>query len=165
MRPAATPTARQTWWRSLAAWPRFARTTGRTSCRRYSTPARWRSCRGTSSADGFGRQDAVLSGRRPATSSQPGRDSLCVRRTCGKKGSTVLAEDDRASLGEPSSSDSVQAEPGRKWLSKLLLRLGLSLAIAAFFVWLLRAGALPIVPTEQALAVVQWWTLPVYAVV
>jgi hypothetical protein len=81
-----------------------------------------------------------------------------------QKGSGVLAEDERASPGEPSSPDSVQAEPTGKWLRKLIVRLGVSLAIAAFFVWLLRAGALPIVPTRAALALVQWWTVPVYIV-
>jgi glycosyltransferase 2 family protein len=77
----------------------------------------------------------------------------------------MLAEDERAASGEPSRPDSMPATPNDKWLRKLLVRLGISLAIAAFFIWLLRAGALPMLPTAQALSVVQWWTVPAYMAV
>jgi len=41
-------------------------------------------------------------------------------------------------------------------------RLGVSLAIAALFVWLMHAGALPLVPDGQAMSRVRWWTFAVY---
>ncbi len=47
---------------------------------------------------------------------------------------------------------------GRGW------RLGLSLAIAALFVWLMHAGALPLLPGSEALAGVRWWTFGAYLV-
>lgn len=45
---------------------------------------------------------------------------------------------------------------------RLAWRLGVSLAIAGFFVWLMRAGAMPLLPAEQALAQVKWWTVGAY---
>lgn len=41
-------------------------------------------------------------------------------------------------------------------------RLVLSLAIAAVFVWLMHAGALPLLPDSEALGKVRWWTFGVY---
>jgi hypothetical protein len=49
-------------------------------------------------------------------------------------------------------------------LKSLALRLGISLAIAAFFVWALRAGAMPLVPERQAWSNLRAWTIPVYLV-
>jgi glycosyltransferase 2 family protein len=42
--------------------------------------------------------------------------------------------------------------------SRLLWRLGISLAIAGFFVWLMRAGAMPLLPSRELLSQVRWWT-------
>ncbi len=42
---------------------------------------------------------------------------------------------------------------------RLLWRLGLSLAIAAFFVWVMRAGAMPLIPKAETLHAVRWWTV------
>jgi uncharacterized protein (TIRG00374 family) len=44
----------------------------------------------------------------------------------------------------------------------LLWRLAVGLVIAALFVWVMRAGALPLVPSEAVLGAVRWWTLGVY---
>lgn len=43
-----------------------------------------------------------------------------------------------------------------------LLRLALSLGVAALFWRLLRAGALPLVPDREELAAVRWWTVALY---
>lgn len=47
-------------------------------------------------------------------------------------------------------------------LRKPLLRLAVSLGVAALFWGLLRAGALPLVPDPAALRAVRWWTVAVY---
>jgi len=44
----------------------------------------------------------------------------------------------------------------------LLLRLGISLLIAAFFVWMLRAGAMPLVPPREVWAGLRVWTVAGY---
>ena len=48
------------------------------------------------------------------------------------------------------------------WLRRHWLKLLASLLVAGGFVWLLRQGALPIVPPASAFSKVRWWTLPVY---
>ncbi len=48
------------------------------------------------------------------------------------------------------------------WVNKHRAKLILSLVVAAVFVWLLRAGALPFLPDKQALADFQWWTFFAY---
>lgn len=45
---------------------------------------------------------------------------------------------------------------------KLAWRLGVSLSIAGFFVWVLHAGALPLLPEREAFASVRWWTFAGY---
>lgn len=50
------------------------------------------------------------------------------------------------------------------WLKRHWLKLLASLLVAGAFVWLLRQGALPIVPPANAFAKMRWWTLPVYVV-
>jgi len=47
-------------------------------------------------------------------------------------------------------------------LKSLALRLGISLAIAAFFVWALRAGAMPLVPERDAWNGLRIWTVPAF---
>ena len=47
-------------------------------------------------------------------------------------------------------------------LQPLLVRLGISLAIAAFFVWMLQAGALPLVPPRETWAGLRGWTVAGY---
>ena len=42
---------------------------------------------------------------------------------------------------------------------RLVWRLGLSLAIAAFFIWVMRAGAMPLIPKAETLRAVRWWTV------
>jgi uncharacterized protein (TIRG00374 family) len=72
-------------------------------------------------------------------------------------------------------SGSGAPEPGRAggagfgsaivpWLSRHRLKLLVSLLIAALFVWMLHAGALPLVPGREAFSRVRWWTVPVYLV-
>ncbi len=51
-----------------------------------------------------------------------------------------------------------------KLLKKHRLKLAISLLIAAAFVWLLQAGALPFVPEAHALDRFKWWTFGVYLV-
>ncbi|MCA9597091.1 MAG: flippase-like domain-containing protein [Myxococcales bacterium] len=53
---------------------------------------------------------------------------------------------------------------GRGWLSRHWFKLVTSLAIGAGFVWLLHAGALPIIPGRDAFARMRWWTIPAYVV-
>jgi glycosyltransferase 2 family protein len=58
-----------------------------------------------------------------------------------------------------------EAELGRASVGsgkRLLVQLGVGLLIAAFFVWVMRAGAMPLVPPREAFAGVRWWTAAVY---
>lgn len=48
------------------------------------------------------------------------------------------------------------------WLRKHRLKVLLSIVLAGVFVWVLNAGALPIVPKRSTLAQVKWWTLAAY---
>jgi hypothetical protein len=48
------------------------------------------------------------------------------------------------------------------WLARHWLKLVASVAIAGAFVWLLQAGALPILPDQTAFSRMRWWTLPAY---
>lgn len=48
------------------------------------------------------------------------------------------------------------------WVKKHRAKLVVSLVVAAVFVWLLRAGALPFLPNRQALAQFEWWTFFAY---
>ena len=48
------------------------------------------------------------------------------------------------------------------WLRRHYVKLIVSLLIGAGFVWLLHAGALPLVPGDEAFHRVKWWTVPVY---
>lgn len=45
---------------------------------------------------------------------------------------------------------------------RLAWQLGLGLLIAGFFVWLMRTGALPLIPQAAAFADTRWWTAGVY---
>lgn len=45
---------------------------------------------------------------------------------------------------------------------RLALQLGIGLLIAGFFVWLMRTGAMPLVPHEEAFDDMRWWTVGVY---
>jgi uncharacterized protein (TIRG00374 family) len=49
-----------------------------------------------------------------------------------------------------------------RWLREHSLTLAGSLLMAAGLVWLLHAGALPVVPDASAFAKTRWWTVPVY---
>jgi glycosyltransferase 2 family protein len=59
-----------------------------------------------------------------------------------------------------------QATPARpsrnRWLRRHALALVGSLVLGAGLVWLLHAGALPVVPDASAFAKVRWWTVPAY---
>lgn len=48
------------------------------------------------------------------------------------------------------------------WVNKHRSKFIISLVVAAVFVWLLRAGALPFLPDKRALADFQWWTFFAY---
>src|SRR5687767_12643007 len=61
------------------------------------------------------------------------------------------------------SADTASPSPRPSWLRRHGGKLAVSLVIAAAFVWLLNAGALPFVPPRAALERVQWWTVFVYA--
>jgi uncharacterized protein (TIRG00374 family) len=45
---------------------------------------------------------------------------------------------------------------------RLAWQLGLGLLIAGFFVWLMRAGAMPLIPQAAAFADMRWWTAGAY---
>lgn len=77
----------------------------------------------------------------------------------------MSADDDKRALGDELDAESRISEPVRGGGLKLAVRLGISLAIAAFFVWLLDAGALPIWPPPEVLREVQWWTVAAYVVI
>jgi uncharacterized protein (TIRG00374 family) len=51
------------------------------------------------------------------------------------------------------------------WLKRHWLKLLASLLVAGGFVWLLRQGALPIVPPASAFSKMRWWTLPAYVLI
>lgn len=76
-------------------------------------------------------------GEEPVTGSQPP--------------ASLSAELDPLSLSQPSVR-----------LGSLLSKLGISLAIAAVFVWMLRAGAMPLVPPQELWDGLHSWTVPVY---
>ena len=58
------------------------------------------------------------------------------------------------------------AQPGAPrptgWLRKHRGKLAISLICGAGFVWVLNAGALPILPSQEAFAGVKWWAFAVY---
>ena len=58
--------------------------------------------------------------------------------------------------------DPLSLSAPRVRLRPLLVRLGISLAIAAFFVWMLQAGAMPLVPPREAWAGLRGWTVAGY---
>jgi len=63
------------------------------------------------------------------------------------------------------SSDLGLERPGARGIRKNLVTLAAAVAVTGAFVWLLRAGALPVLPPKGALASVPWWTIPAFVVV
>ena len=59
----------------------------------------------------------------------------------------------------------VGSEQNRSFLRRHALKLALSIVIAIGFAVLLKAGALPLVPSKEAFANVKWWTVAVYIAV
>jgi glycosyltransferase 2 family protein len=59
---------------------------------------------------------------------------------------------------DPAPLPEARVSSGRR----LLWQLGLGLAIAGFFVWVMRAGAMPLLPHREAFARMRWWTVGVY---
>lgn len=64
----------------------------------------------------------------------------------------------------PEELEPASLAPSAVRLKPILLRLGVSLAIAGVFVWALRAGAMPLVPERRFWSGLQLWTLPAYLV-
>jgi glycosyltransferase 2 family protein len=66
----------------------------------------------------------------------------------------------------PSAEASASEGPGSLEVGRsgrrLLWQLALGLVIAGLFVWIMREGAMPLVPHERAFAGVRWWTAGVY---
>lgn len=62
---------------------------------------------------------------------------------------------------QPSDGEGSQRAPlaNRR---RLAWQLGLGLLIAGFFVWLMRTGAMPLIPHAAAFADMRWWTAGVY---
>ncbi len=54
--------------------------------------------------------------------------------------------------------------PRRPRFVRLALRLGLSLGVGAFFVWVMREAELPWLPGREAFARVHWWTAVAYLI-
>jgi uncharacterized protein (TIRG00374 family) len=78
----------------------------------------------------------------------------------------MMAEEEaRAAVSESATADGQGSEAAplanRR---RLAWQLGLGLLIAGFFVWLMRAGALPLIPQAAAFADMRWWTAGVYFV-
>lgn len=63
---------------------------------------------------------------------------------------------------EPSPPSASPASRGHRSLKPLALRLAVSTAIGAFFVWVLHAGALPLVPERGVWSTFRGWTLGAY---
>ncbi len=74
--------------------------------------------------------------------------------------------DPQRDLAESSDADvpPVGSGQNRSWLRRHGLKLGLSLVIAIGFAVLLKAGALPLVPSKENFANVRWWTIAAYPV-
>jgi uncharacterized protein (TIRG00374 family) len=67
---------------------------------------------------------------------------------------------------EPSvEAADIPPKPRESWLRKHRLKLLTSVLIACGFGYLLHAGALPLVPSREALARIRWWTIPAFVVV
>jgi glycosyltransferase 2 family protein len=67
--------------------------------------------------------------------------------------------------GGPLEGEEAEADLGAGSVGsgrRLLLQLGVGLLIAAFFVWVMRAGAMPLVPPREAFEGVRWWTVAAY---
>jgi uncharacterized protein (TIRG00374 family) len=77
--------------------------------------------------------------------------------------SPAALEPQQSSLGAGELQPEVAAAPARS-RGRLAWRIGLSVAIAAFFVWLMRAGAMPLIPKREVLARVNWWTVVLYVI-
>jgi hypothetical protein len=60
------------------------------------------------------------------------------------------------------STEAAPAARSSSWLRRHRLKLATSIVIALGLGYILHAGALPILPTRQALAGVRWWTVPTY---
>jgi uncharacterized protein (TIRG00374 family) len=84
--------------------------------------------------------------------------------------SSMMAEEqgrrlaaDSAPSAAPATSERERDEPAplanRR---RLMWQLGLGLVIAGFFVWLMHAGAMPLIPPAEAFTDMRWWTLGVY---
>ena len=65
----------------------------------------------------------------------------------------------RVTGNQPTPSVSVARQPGML-NRQLMLRLLVSLLIAAGFIWLIRRGGLPLLPHQSAFHRVSWWALP-----
>ncbi len=70
-------------------------------------------------------------------------------------------ESDPQRLADESSDAALSVAPVG-YQRKLLWQLGIGLLIAGFFVWIMRAGAMPLVPPERAFSSMRWWTAGVY---
>ncbi len=60
---------------------------------------------------------------------------------------------------------SAEALPQPSWLRKNAATVLASIAVTVGFIWLLKAGALPVLPPADALAQVRWWTIPAYTLI
>ena len=69
--------------------------------------------------------------------------------------------DDRPLQAATDADPSVRSTRG-SWLRRHRGKLVLSSLIGVAFVWLMNAGALPIVPSRETLAGVQWWAFLLY---
>jgi glycosyltransferase 2 family protein len=47
---------------------------------------------------------------------------------------------------------------------RLLWQLAIGLVIAGFFIWVMRTGAMPLIPGAHSFADMRWWTVPAYFV-
>jgi hypothetical protein len=56
----------------------------------------------------------------------------------------------------------LDAAENQSWLRRHAVKLGLSVVIAIGFAVLLKAGALPLVPSKESFANVRWWTVAAY---
>jgi glycosyltransferase 2 family protein len=77
-------------------------------------------------------------------------------------GGAPLAEPEPPAEPELPADEAIQPVEAVASGRRLAWQLGVGVSIAAFFVWVMRAGAMPLIPHGEAFAAMRWWTAGVY---
>ncbi|HTV18076.1 MAG TPA: lysylphosphatidylglycerol synthase domain-containing protein, partial [Polyangiaceae bacterium] len=89
-------------------------------------------------------------------------DARPAARRATPSASPTAAPDVPPGASASASGAAAGPEPAPIAKGRLAWQLGLGLVIAGFFVWVMRAGALPLIPHAEAFADMRWWTAGVY---